>query len=348
MNRRVSTNLLDRLDGVVSGLIFNRNRTPSANESSIVIRGRSTLFAETDPLIVIDNFPYDGNINNINPNDVESITILRDAAAASIWGVRAGNGVIVITTKRESQPKTKNLLQLQLYIWRKTQLVLPACIRCKELYGVRKISFSRGYYNSRITNNFQSLSPVVDMLAKRRAGTITANDSTALIEEYATIDVRNQLNQYFYQPSALQQYSINVRGGDRYNQYYFSGGYDLSKDNNIGNDRKRFTVNIRDQYQIIPSKLELSTNIVFTSTQQSTSTAPFANPYPIYTKLVNETGEAIAVNSNYRKSWLDTIGQGQLLNWENKPYNELQLANNKNNTVDYRLQFALKYQVIKI
>ena len=99
LNRKVSTNILDRLDGVTSGLLFNRNKPAGANESDITIRGRSTLFGQVSPLIVVDNFPYDGDINNINPNEVESITILKDASAASIWGVRSGNGVIVITTK---------------------------------------------------------------------------------------------------------------------------------------------------------------------------------------------------------------------------------------------------------
>src|SRR6202035_3825450 len=62
--------------------------------------GRSTIFANPEPLIVVDNFPYNGNIYNINPDDVESVTILKDAAAASIWGAYSGNGVIVITTKK--------------------------------------------------------------------------------------------------------------------------------------------------------------------------------------------------------------------------------------------------------
>ncbi|MCH5719938.1 TonB-dependent receptor plug domain-containing protein [Niabella hibiscisoli] len=53
-----------------------------------------------NPLIILDDFPYEGDINNINPDEVESISILKDAAAASIWGARAGNGVIVITTKK--------------------------------------------------------------------------------------------------------------------------------------------------------------------------------------------------------------------------------------------------------
>src|SRR5690606_19129101 len=73
----------------------------------IQIRGLSTLSDEiAKPLIVVDNFPYEGDITALNPNDVESITILKDAAASSIWGARAGNGVIVITTKKGkfSQP----------------------------------------------------------------------------------------------------------------------------------------------------------------------------------------------------------------------------------------------------
>jgi TonB-dependent SusC/RagA subfamily outer membrane receptor len=97
VNRRVSTDILSRLDGITSGLIFNTNRR-QANDISV--RGRSTIFANDKPLIVVDNFPYDGDINNINPNDIESINILKDAAAASIWGARAGNGVIVIVTKK--------------------------------------------------------------------------------------------------------------------------------------------------------------------------------------------------------------------------------------------------------
>src|SRR6185369_565086 len=71
-----------------------------SNGIDISIRGVSTLLSNNQPLIIVDNFPYDGNIANINPNDIESITVLKDAAAASIWGAFSGNGVIVITTKK--------------------------------------------------------------------------------------------------------------------------------------------------------------------------------------------------------------------------------------------------------
>ena len=102
VDRRISTNIIDRLEDLTPGLIFNRDRSDLDYGEDISIRGTGTIRSDSQPLIVIDNLPYDGPISNINPNDVESITVLRDAAAASIWGARAGNGVIVITTKNGS------------------------------------------------------------------------------------------------------------------------------------------------------------------------------------------------------------------------------------------------------
>jgi TonB-linked SusC/RagA family outer membrane protein len=348
LNRRVSTNLLDRLDGVTSGLLFNRNRTPSANESSIVIRGRSTLFAETDPLIVIDNFPYDGNINNINPNDVESITILRDASAASIWGVRAGNGVIVITTKKgKANEKPTLSFNVNYTIGEKPDLYYQPVLNAPDYIEMESFLFGRGFYNNRINTSHLSLSPVVDILAKRRAGIISSSDSSLQINQLQNLDARNDLKAYFYQPSSLKQYALNIKGGSRDHQYFLSAGYDLSEENARGNNRTRITLNARDIYQIIPNKLSLSANIVFTSTQSKTVTGAFSNAYPIYTDLVNEKGDGVIVNRDFRSSWLDTLGRGQLLDWRFNPYKELSTENNKSSLVDYRLLLSLKYEIIK-
>lgn len=97
-NRQVSTDVISRLKGIAPSLYFDERL--GNGTMNISIRGQSTIFGSAKPLVVVDNFPFDGNLNNLNPNDVENITILKDAAAASIWGVRAGNGVIVITTKK--------------------------------------------------------------------------------------------------------------------------------------------------------------------------------------------------------------------------------------------------------
>jgi len=94
---RPTSNISQRLVGQVSGV--QALRMDEEGNPTLQIRGLSTLYANQDPLVVVDGFPIQGSYNTINPNDVESLTILKDAAASSIWGSRAVNGVIVITTK---------------------------------------------------------------------------------------------------------------------------------------------------------------------------------------------------------------------------------------------------------
>src|SRR5690606_24064917 len=97
-NRQGSTDVISRLDGISPSVLFDKR---GGGNMGFKIRGLSTISNQiAQPLIVLDNFPYEGDIRNINPNDVKSITLLKDAAASSIWGTRAGNGVLVITTKK--------------------------------------------------------------------------------------------------------------------------------------------------------------------------------------------------------------------------------------------------------
>ncbi|OBQ14903.1 TonB-dependent receptor plug domain-containing protein, partial [Anabaena sp. AL93] len=95
-SQQVGTTILDRLPNIAVGVSLDRRTvTPSLS-----VRGLSTMQGPRSPLIILDNFPYQGSLENLNPNEVESISILKDAAAVSIWGARAGNGVIVMTSKK--------------------------------------------------------------------------------------------------------------------------------------------------------------------------------------------------------------------------------------------------------
>ena len=94
------TNVTDALAGAVPGVTLTSNDGAPGAKSSIKIRGFSSINAKNDPLIIVDGAPYSGDINNINPNDVESMTVLKDAASNALYGARGANGVIIITTKR--------------------------------------------------------------------------------------------------------------------------------------------------------------------------------------------------------------------------------------------------------
>ena len=95
------TNVLDALNGKSAGVqMFNASGQPGQTSPTIRIRGISSINAGNAPLIVLDGAPYAGDLNNLNPMDIESITVLKDAASTALYGSRAANGVIIVTTKQ--------------------------------------------------------------------------------------------------------------------------------------------------------------------------------------------------------------------------------------------------------
>ena len=95
------SNATQALTGKVSGVQINTaTGQPGKNETKIRIRGISSINAGNDPLIILDGIPYDGDMNNLNTQDIESMTVLKDAASNALYGARGANGVIMITTKK--------------------------------------------------------------------------------------------------------------------------------------------------------------------------------------------------------------------------------------------------------
>ena len=99
ITKRPVTNVIESLSGQVAGLQMTMTNGQPGETPSILIRGISSMSAKTDPLIVLDGMPYEGGWNNINPADVESISVLKDAASTALYGARGANGVKIITTK---------------------------------------------------------------------------------------------------------------------------------------------------------------------------------------------------------------------------------------------------------
>ena len=93
------SNPVESLKGKVAGVQMTQVSGRPGESSKIRIRGIGTINASTDPLIVVDGVPYDGDMNTINPDDVESLTVLKDAASSALYGARGANGVVMITTK---------------------------------------------------------------------------------------------------------------------------------------------------------------------------------------------------------------------------------------------------------
>lgn len=350
LNNRISTDLLSKLENISSVYIDRRN-----NNQAISIHGASTIYANTTPLIVIDNFPYDGDLNNINPNTVESITILKDAAAASIWGVRAGNGVIVINTKKGRYRKEPVLeCTANITVGNKPNLYYAPLISTADFIGVEKILFDKGFYNSNINNTTTRpvLTPVVELLAAKRAGTLTAADADAQINALMNNDVRKDFEKYWIRQSVNQQYALNYSGGGEKFRWLLSGGYDRNADYLMRNGYNRLSLTMQNAF--IPLKgLEITTGVTYTQTNKITDNSgiSMANPtgkviYP-YAKLADDAGNALATPKDYRQAYLDTAGNGKLLDWKYRPLDELNMADNRLKQTDLLLNIGAVYNCSK-
>ncbi|MCM1076354.1 MAG: SusC/RagA family TonB-linked outer membrane protein [Bacteroides sp.] len=107
IEKRPITTVTAALEGTTPGLTTTANYGAPGESSSIQIRGISTVNGDTSPLYVVDGIPYPGSISDINPDDVQSISVLKDAASAALYGNRAANGVILITTKKAKSERTQ-------------------------------------------------------------------------------------------------------------------------------------------------------------------------------------------------------------------------------------------------
>ncbi|MGB0444174.1 MAG: TonB-dependent receptor plug domain-containing protein, partial [Flavobacteriaceae bacterium] len=98
-------NVTQAIQGAIPGINVTTNQAGAASEESIIVRGRNSILANNSPLIIVDRIPYNGQLRDINVNDIESLQVLKDASATAIYGSRGANGVILITTKKGTEGK---------------------------------------------------------------------------------------------------------------------------------------------------------------------------------------------------------------------------------------------------
>jgi len=348
ISRRVSTNILERLDGVTSGLIFNKPST-GINLPAISVRGRSTLFANAEPLIVLDNFPYEGNINNINPNDVASITLLKDAAAASIWGVKAANGVIVITTKKGRKSDRPNLsFNSSTMLSQRPDLHYQQWMSPEDYISMEQFLFKNGYYEDNINNGYTAISPAIAIMLQRRDQQISSQDSASAINQLKSFDPRKEMERYQYRAAVSQQYALSLDGGTAYSKYYLSAGYNSDQQALRTNTAERLTLNAGNNFSFLKGKLHLSAGLLLTLSNQKNNTDAYSIPFTPYDRLTDEQGNHLAVvtESGLRKQYTDTAGNGKLLDWAYRPLDE-NTANSQSSLTDYLIKSSLRYTVLQ-
>lgn len=237
-----SITIADRLVGRVAGV---QAVTTADGDISFTIRGRGTLQSNQEPLIVVDGFPISTGFASINPNDVETISILKDAAAASIWGARASNGVIVITTKKGSKGKGLNVeVDAQVRIGSNTDVdYLRNMLSSEETVAYQKNTF--GTYRSTaatptstpsgkeaFSSAYQSRFTQAGVLYnKYLLNELSESDYNAGLSALARLDNKKQIEDELLKRSVYQQYNVTLSGATERMSNYVSMlyGYDTSR-----------------------------------------------------------------------------------------------------------------------
>lgn len=323
-------NLLRRLEGITTSMNFN-NQLVSSNSSSnasidapsplnnLTIRGKNTLTSVNNnptgiPLVVIDGIASPYSIDLINPNDVESITILKDAAAASIWGSRAANGVIVVKTKRGSYERPVVVsFNANFNVTEKLDLFYNRLMSTSDFIDAEIIRFNAN--NTSITTPVlnrpqRNISPVDEILWRQKSGQIAANQATAELDVLRKNDIRRDFTDYFLRNSFRQSYAMGISGGSKYVAYRLSMGYDKNLNNTNNSDGNRATLGYSASVRPIKN-LELTGSINYVR-QRTNNQAPnnrisgITNPtfYP-YTRLVDDQQNPLSIPKSYRPAWVD-------------------------------------------
>lgn len=262
LDRTVSYSIVDKLEGVLSGLLMD--------QQGITIRGVSTLNASRLPLIVLDGFPItidkDANdyadenefaalqraLESINPSDVKSVTVLKDAAAASIWGVRATNGVIVITTKRTRSLEPVIHFSSSFSATPKPDVDKLPYANPETTLELEKGRYEAGWFDAftnRMDKYYYNMSDYAYTAAMVEQGLLPASDLEALEQQMRTYDNRYDFSRLFMQPGTNQRYNLSIAQNAGFNNYRFSVAYDRNNSVMKQNNESRIVLNLTNQFK---------------------------------------------------------------------------------------------------
>lgn len=322
----VTGNFLESLEGKVPGLVYN------SQSGELSIRGVSTFDAVKQPLIVVDGFPTEIDIRTINPIDIVSISVLRDAAAAAIYGVRASNGVIVIETKRGKSGKP-------VFSLRATTAFEPApdfgylkYITAREFVQLQKDEFLIGNPSETIyTLSNYAKNPALAILFDRKANRITQEEADKRLEALASYDNAEEYKRLFYQNRQARNINFDVSGGNERNTYVLGMNYVGETPVNRRSENQRFILNMANTFRF-SQRVKFEFRGLYTnSTSKNGNTPAYTDFYP-YERLADESGNPLPValgpNREYLRSAVtkqrnDRLIEAGLYDQFYYPYREL-------------------------
>lgn len=348
-----TTDFLDALQSRIPGLMINSDITFDGN-SLFQIRGISTISGNKQPLVVIDGYPTELSLATINPNEIESVTVLRDAAAAAIYGVRASNGVIVIERKKAKVGKPSIAFRstfsvtpkenYERYRWDKngSNTVIDFAKESNANMGASMWLLM----NDPSAGSLFTYPLPTGIIAQRVAGVITATEAERQLDLLKSYNNTADYGRLFLRNPTTQTHNLDVSGGTEQATYFITASYNNSNLTKINNDNSRIGLSARTNLKLSQRfSVELTNN--FQESRNNAAPVPNITELYPYEALQDENGNAMPVfyksfvTPFYNKVIMD---RGMLDNLH-YPLNEVNEVSDKKHTINNRFTIDLRYKI---
>lgn len=358
-----TSNIASRLIGAAPGLAYSQD---IYGNPTFLIRGASSFSQSATPLIVVDGFPMEGSISDLNPNDVESVTVLKDAAAASIWGAKSANGVIVITT-RNASPTTSDVpvvnVEYSGFYKVSPKLDLDYTLSqasSSEVIDFEISAFDKGWadyaHPTEDVSTRYERSQVYDLLLAAEQGKMDNATAMSKINALRSYSNRDQLKEYLLQNAATHQDNVNISIATKRSQTSISLLY--QKDNlvNKGDSNTKYNVSVRNRTNIF-KWLDLNFNASYNlANSVNNGYGVFINQntkyigLAPYEMLVDDNGDYIRysgmVNPAYLEKYVD-MSQFPYQDWTWNPIEEQENRDLTTRTSTARFQGGLTFKPLE-
>lgn len=309
LNENINVDLLSALEGRVAGLAYVKN-VNGASADRPVLRGQGTfslgVSALLRPLVVIDGLPTETALEDVNPYDIESITVLKDGAASSIYGSRSANGVIVLTTKKANSPvkislntdffiDTKPSFKSMHYASTADILDLEIDVYNKERarYSTTESMFAA--YGTAANGSIRYYSPLYQLFRDRDAGKVTTDQVSQQLASWRDADYYEQYRDNVWQNAFRQRYNLSLGSSSAKSNTFASINFDNAAQRTVNNTDQKLNIYFKNTYNVTKW---LSTTLGFNGAYtKSLSTDGSYNSYlgiqPRYASIVNPDGSLV-------------------------------------------------------
>ncbi|HEY9258481.1 SusC/RagA family TonB-linked outer membrane protein, partial [Chitinophaga sp.] len=299
------------------------------------------------PLIVVDGFPVNQLPDNMN--DVEKIDVLKDAAAAAIWGAKASNGVIVVTTKRGKEGKIKINYAANMYFTQRPDFSALGRANSADLVDYDKEAYDKGFITpAAFEGQPNGYSPSFDLLFQLNDGQITDQEYKRKQDSLGSISNRSQIHDLLTRTGIRQNHYLSVSGGGKGYRFMVSGTYDNGQSVYIGDKSQSMQLNTRGDFEVTRNlRFNVDINTVFQDMKTVPGISRDIQQLAPYQLLLDANGNYLYDYGTFNKAENDRLkGLGYLDNGRNL-LEDARLSNNRSKNFGVRTNVGGEWKIVK-